>query len=166
MKIFDELENLRREAYVKAILRDDVIGYIGSNKNIPVELFYSRGLYAIPVYGIDAEILQFSQEKGKNLCDLINSTITYAKTDKCPLIHSSKLIVCENFCEIMTREISALDKKIFIYESGQESKLIAKINDIYGLRELRDVKILMREISDLVHKLKFHSDLIIFLSII
>lgn len=155
MKIFDELENLRREAYVKAVLRDDVIGYIGSR--IPVEIFYSRGLYAIPVYGIDSEILNYSQEK--NLCDLVNATITYAKTDKCPLIHSSKLIVCENFCEIMTREISSLNKNIFIYESGQEDNLIAEINNIYGFRKLRDVKELTRKISDLLHKLKFYSDL-------
>ncbi len=158
MKIFDELENLRREAYVKAILRDDVIGYIGGN--IPLDIFYSRGLYAIPVYGIDSEILQFSQEK--NLCDLINATVTYAKTDKCPLIHSSKLIVCENFCEIMTREISALNKlnkSVFIYESGQENNLIAQVNNIYGFRKLRDVKELMREINNLIHKLKFYSDL-------
>ena len=155
MKIFDELENLRREAYVKAVLRDDVIGYIGSR--IPVEIFYSRGLYAIPVYGIDSEILNYSQDK--NLCDLVNATITYAKTDKCPLIHSSKLIVCENFCEIMTREISALNKNVFIYESGQEDNLIAEINNIYGFRKLRDVKELTRKISDLLHKLKFYSDL-------
>lgn len=155
MKIFDDLENLRREAYVKAIMRDDVIGYIGAN--IPVEIFYSRGLYAIPVYGIDSEILQFSREK--NLCDYVNATITYAKTDKCPLIHSSKLIVLENFCEIFTRELSRLEKNIFIYESGQENNLIAKINEVYGVRKLTDAKNLMRKIKDLLHKIKFYSDL-------
>ena len=64
MNVLEELESLRREAYVKAVIRksesDDVVGYVGMN--LPVDIFYERGLMAIPVYGIDEEILKFSVE--------------------------------------------------------------------------------------------------------
>lgn len=127
----ESLENLRREAYVRAVTRasesDNVIGYIGMN--LPVELFYERGLMAVPVYGIDREILQFSREK--NLCPLIDATVTYAKTDKCPLIHSSKLIVIENYCGTFTHELEKLtNRKIYIY-SGDNNELALKLNEIY-----------------------------------
>ena len=65
----------------------------------------------------------------------------------------------ENFCEIFTRELSRLEKNIFIYEPGQESNLIAKINNVYGVRKLTDAKKLMRKIKDLLNKIKFYSDL-------
>ncbi|MBR0233835.1 MAG: hypothetical protein IJQ47_07280, partial [Synergistaceae bacterium] len=132
MNVLEELENLRREAYVKAVIRksesDDVVGYVGMN--LPVDIFYERGLMAIPVYGIDEEILKFSVEK--DLCPLIDATITYAKTDKCPLIHSSKLIVIENFCPIFTRELQKLkNKQIYVY-NGNNEELKSKLNEVYG----------------------------------
>lgn len=132
MNVLEELENLRREAYVKAVIRksesDDVVGYVGMN--LPVDIFYERGLMAIPVYGIDEEILKFSVEK--DLCPLIDATITYAKTDKCPLIHSSKLIVVENFCPVFTRELQKLkNKQIYVY-NGNDDELKLKLNEVYG----------------------------------
>ena len=132
MNVLEELENLRREAYVKAVIRksesDDVVGYVGMN--LPVDIFYERGLMAIPVYGIDEEILKFSVEK--DLCPLIDATITYAKTDKCPLIHSSKLIVIENFCPVFTRELQKLkNKQIYVY-NGNNDELKSKLNEVYG----------------------------------
>lgn len=157
--IFDYLENLRRETYVTAVLRasesDDVIGYIGSK--IPVEIFYSMGLFPIPVYGIDAEILKFSNEK--NLCSLINSTLTYSKTDKCPLIHSSKIIVLEDFCPIMTQKLRALEK-FYVYDFDN-SKLISKLENTYSrsFKQKSFVKIQLETINHLVKKLKYHSDL-------
>lgn len=59
MGYFEELEELRREAYVRAVVRasetHDVVGYIGSG--IPVGLFHALGLMAIPVHGVDGDIL-------------------------------------------------------------------------------------------------------------
>ena len=115
-EIFEYIEGLRREAYVKAVMRDDVIGYIGSH--VDVENLYRQSEFVIPVHGIDAGILEYSQEK--NLCPLIDATITYAKTDKCPLIHSCKFIVVDDFCPIMTREILKLNKDVRVIK-GEES---------------------------------------------
>ncbi len=145
MNVLEELENLRREAYVKAVIRksesDDVVGYVGMN--LPVDIFYERGLMAIPVYGIDEEILKFSVEK--DLCPLIDATITYAKTDKCPLIHSSKLIVIENFCPIFTRELQKLkNKQIYVY-NGNNEELKSKLNEVYG--EAGKCQIVDREVT-------------------
>ena len=157
--IFDYLENLRRETYVTAVVRDseanDVVGYIGSK--IPVEIFYSMGLFPIPVYGIDAEILKFSHEK--NLCSVIDSTLTYAETDKCPLIHSSKIIVLEDFCPIMTQKLRALEK-IYVYDFD-DSKLISKLENTYSrsFKQKSFIKIQLETINNLLEQLKYHSDL-------
>ena len=107
----EALEEQRREAYVRAVLRaseaNDVVGYIGNR--VPVELFHALGLMALPVYGADGEILKYSREKG--LCPLVDATLTYARTDRCPLIHSSRLIVVDDACPIMAREIAGLSGK-------------------------------------------------------
>ena len=161
--LFEYLENLRRNAYVKAVMRasesDDVLGFIGSR--LPVEIFHALDLYSIPVYGVDGEILKFSCEK--NLCPVIDATVTYAKTDKCPLIHSSKLIVVENSCPIMTREIMKLDKNIYIYES--ESELVKKLLQVYhreldfDSEKLQVTREKLLKIHDLIKRIKYYSDL-------
>ena len=159
--LFEYLENLRRNAYVKAVMRasesDDVLGFIGSR--LPVEIFHALDLYAIPVYGVDGEILKFSREK--NLCPVIDATVTYAKTDKCPLIHSSKLIVVENSCPVMTHEIMKLDKNIYIYES--ESGLVKKLLQVYHRKpdseKLRLTREKLLKIHDLMTRIKYYSDL-------
>lgn len=153
-ELFEYLEGLRRDAYVRAVIRasesDDVTGYIGSH--VPVGLLESFGLMAIPVHGIDGGILSYSCEK--NLCPLIDATITYAKTDKCPLIHSAKLIVADDSCPVMTRELLKLDKNVFIYDGNNES-LIRKLEDTYHrcMCEVKD------ETDELIHKLKNYSDI-------
>ncbi|MBQ6773850.1 MAG: 2-hydroxyacyl-CoA dehydratase [Synergistaceae bacterium] len=159
--LFEYLENLRRDAYVRAVMRasesDDVLGFIGSR--LPVEIFHAMDLYAIPVYGVDGEILKFSREK--NLCPVVDATVTYAKTDKCPLIHSSKLIVVENSCPIMTREIMKLDKNIYIYES--ESELVKKLSQVYhrelDSEKLRTAQESLQKIAELITRIKYYSDL-------
>ena len=152
--ILDILENLRREAYVRAVIKqsefDNVVGYVGYK--LPIEIFYAMNLTAYPIYGIDEEILQFSSEK--NLCPLIDATITYAKTDKCPLIHSSKLIVIGDTCKAMTNEILKLkDKNIYVYDN--EENLISKIKEVYNTEFNQDFLISVREeISVYIQKLK------------
>ena len=134
-----DLDDLRRNAYVKAVIRasesDDVIGFIGTN--VPVELFEAAGLMAVPVYGLDREILKYSCES--NLCPLIDATITYAKTDKCPLIHSAKMIVVDDTCALMSEELSRLQgKRIHIYD-GDTAGLITALHEVLarGPRELQ-----------------------------
>ena len=154
-ELFEYLEGLRRDAYVRAVIRasesDDVIGYIGSH--VPVDILESFGLMAIPVHGIDGGILSYSCEE--NLCPLIDATVTYAKTDKCPLIHSSKLIVVDEFCPLMTREMMNLkDKNVFIYD-GDNLRLIRKLEDTYHrcMCEVKD------ETDEMIRVLKNYSDI-------
>ena len=153
-ELFEYLEGLRRDAYVRAVIRasesDDVTGYIGSH--VPVEILESFGLMAIPVHGIDGDILSYSCEK--NLCPLIDATVTYAKTDKCPLIHSARLIVVDDFCPLMTREMLKLNKNVFIYD-GDNVRLIHELEDTYHrcMCEIQD------ETDELIHKLKNYSDI-------
>ena len=126
--ILYELENLRRMAYVRAVMSDYVVGYIGMK--IPIEIFHALGLMAVPVYGIDREILKFSREE--KLCPLVDATITYAKTDKCPLIHSAKMIVIDDTCDSMREEMSGFQgKRIHFYDNDREN-LIAVIEEVYG----------------------------------
>ena len=159
--VIGRVEGLRREAYVKAVMRDDVIGCIGSHA--PFDALNSLGLWAIPVHGMDGSILKFSVEEG--LCPLVDATVTYAKTDKCPLIHSSKIIVVDDFCPVMTREMSKLkDKNIFVYRKGSENALFNEIFRVYGNKRLSMEKCLTRsmllnKLNTLIEGLKSRTEL-------
>lgn len=155
--ILETLENLRREAYVRAVIRkaefDNVIGYVG--ENLPVEIFHAANLTPYPVYGIDREILNFSVEK--NICPLIDATVTYAKTDKCPLIHSSKLIVIGKTCPAMKQALQKLkDKNIYVYDN--EENLISELKKFYSFDKfygeiLYSIRQKLDEISDYIETL-------------
>ncbi len=155
--ILETLENLRREAYVRAVIRkaefDNVIGYVG--EDLPVEIFHAANLTPYPVYGIDREILNFSVEK--NICPLIDATVTYAKTDKCPLIHSSKLIVIGKTCPAMKQALQELkDKNIYVYDN--EENLISELKKFYSFDKfygeiLYSIRQKLDEISDYIETL-------------
>ena len=145
--ILEELEDLRRMAYVRAVMSDYVVGCIG--RKIPVEIFHAFGIMSVPVYGIDKEILEFSCER--NLCPLIDATITYAKTDKCPLIHSSRLIVIDDTCNAMREKISGLHgKRIHFYDDNRE-KLIAILEEVYDRRFNAEKLFSVREELERIH---------------
>lgn len=145
--ILDELEELRRFAYVRAVMSDCVVGYVGMK--IPVEIFHAFELMAVPVYGIDREVLEFSVEE--NLCPLVDATVTYAKTDKCPLIHSAKLIVVDDTCDVMRAELFGLEgKRIYFYDNDCE-KLISVLEEVYD-REFQAGKLFhVREELERIH---------------
>ena len=146
--ILDKLEDLRRNAYVKAVMSDDVVGWVGAN--VPVDVFVALGLTAFPVYGIDSGILEYSS--GEDMCPLVDATITYAKTDKCPLIHSSKLIVADDTCGKMIAGLSRLlDKRIHVYADAE--RLFAVLHDVYGTRSVKQEKLsAVREERSRIHR--------------
>ena len=150
--ILHDLEDLRREAYVRAVIRaaesDSVVGYVG--RGVPVEIFHAMDLTPYPIYGIDGDILKYSIEE--NLCPLIDATVTYAKTDKCPLIHSSKLIVIGDTCSTMAKELAKV-KDVYVYDDDES--LIVKLREVYDCRDFQnDVAASIRErlkrVSDFV----------------
>ena len=85
---------------------------------------------------------------------MIDATVTYAKTDKCPLIHSSKLIVVEDYCRIFTRELEKLaHKQIYIY-NGNIDELKMKLYEVYGRRITNDSREKLQKISESIKNLK------------
>ncbi|WP_347713440.1 hypothetical protein [uncultured Fretibacterium sp.] len=134
MNLFEELEEQRREAYVRAVLRasgtDDVVGVIGGR--VPLELLHALDLMVLPVYGVDGEILKYSREEG--LCPVVDATLTYARTDRCPLIHSSRLIVVDDGCPIMAREVCGL---AVLYQDADERGRIERMAAESGVQVLR-----------------------------
>ena len=172
MNVFDSLEGQRREAYVRAVVRqaesDDVVGYIGAH--VPTELFEALELMALPVYGVDGGILKHSVDGGRGLCPIVESTLTYARTDRCPLIHSSRLIVVDDVCPVMAKEIQALTghigKDVCVYRAGEPGEfdsLVNKLEEVYGRSltngALEAARSEIAELASLLRRLKYHSDL-------
>lgn len=128
---------LRDEAYVKALMhqveKDDVLGYIG--KNLPLDIIYSFSLYAIPVQSDDRDILKFGDEHRKT-CGGAYGTQIYIELDKCPLMHSSKIIILEDFCPVMSGGLKKFSKVNFYRD---EKSLIKLIEENFG-REYSEEK--------------------------
>lgn len=128
-----DLKELRDLAYVKAMThsmeRDDVLGYIG--KDLPLDIIYSFGLYAIPVESDDRNILEFGD--GRMTCGGAYGTYLYLKLDKCPLMHSSKLIIIEDMCPVLKGLMLSLDNpKVKVYRD--EESLINIIEETYQVK--------------------------------
>lgn len=167
INLFEELEEQRREAYVRAVLRasgtDDVVGVIGGR--VPLELLHALDLMVLPVYGVDGEILKYSREEG--LCPIIDATLTYARTDRCPLIHSSRLIVVDDGCPIMAREVSRLPgREVHVYRTEDPmrlERLTETLERVYGRRlddgALDAATAESRRLTGLLFDLKYHSGL-------
>lgn len=122
LKTYEDLPELRRQAFVDCIMRksscDDIVGIFGTKVNEP--LIYAYGLYTVPIEGLDGYVFKYGDYPG---CDLIRSTIIYLKTEKCPLQFSAKMYVMDNFCN---KIISALkhesNKVIHVYENEEALK--------------------------------------------
>lgn len=93
----NELEELRRNAYVDAIYakmdEDNIVGVFSDKSDL---LLFSYGFFPMPIIGVDPYIFEYSEDD--NLCDPLNATITYLKTQKCPLIFSSRFFVVDDYC--------------------------------------------------------------------
>lgn len=141
-----DLEEFRREAYVDAIYakmeKDNVVGVFSDTCEA---LLISYGFVAYPIIGLDANIFDYC--KVDDFCDPINSTIAYLKTQKCPLIYSSRFFVVDNYCEkFITCMRKSTDKDI-VYENDLRAYL-ENIKD-----RLFDEKI-YKESQDKLEKIK------------
>lgn len=142
---------------------DDVVGVIGGR--VPLELLHALDLMVLPVYGVDGEILKYSREEG--LCPIIDATLTYARTDRCPLIHSSRLIVVDDGCPIMAREVSRLPgREVHVYRTEDPmrlERLTETLERVYGRRiddgALDAATAESRRLTGLLFDLKYHSGL-------
>lgn len=164
----NSIEDLRREAYVTAIyakMENDNVAGVFSDKSD--SLLIGWGFIPIPIVGVDRHIFEYSDTY--NLCDPLNSTLTYLKTEKCPLLFSSKFYIVDDYCEKFTYYLRENTKKDVIYENNLSSYL--KFNysgkfdeEIYktALNKLKEIdslflKLEQKNISgNLLFKLKFY----------
>ncbi|WP_313962078.1 2-hydroxyacyl-CoA dehydratase family protein [uncultured Parvimonas sp.] len=129
----EEILELRRNAFIETIMGLDneryIIGYLG--KTVPKEIFYGFDLVPLPLDGVDRYILNYSNEK--NLCSIVNSTLTYALTKKCPLIYNAKLLVVDNSCPLLLKTMKEkLKDKIYFYD-GNVEKLKNRVVEVYNI---------------------------------
>lgn len=128
----EEILELRRNAFVETIMGLDsekyIIGYLG--RTIPKEIFYGFDLVPLPLDGVDKYILEYSNEK--DLCSIIDSTLTYAMTKKCPLLYNAKLVVVDNSCPLLLKVLKDnLKDKIFFYDGNLEN-LKNRVEEVYN----------------------------------
>ena len=127
----EEILELRRNAFVETIMGLEneiyIIGYLG--RTVPKEIFYGFDLVPLPLDGVDKYILEYSNEK--DLCSIIDSTLTYAMTKKCPLLYNAKLVVVDNSCPLLLKILKEnLKDKIFFYD-GNINNLKNRVEDVY-----------------------------------
>ncbi|WP_276881173.1 hypothetical protein [Anaerococcus tetradius] len=162
------LEEFRREAYVDAIYakmeKDNVVGVFSDTCEA---LLISYGFVAYPIIGLDAHIFDYC--KVDDFCDPINSTIAYLKTQKCPLIYSSRFFVVDSFCEKFNTCLKKSTDKDLVYENDLRAYLenikdISFDEKIYkeSQDKLGKIKILLRDLEksdidgSLLYKLGFY----------
>ncbi|MDD7305157.1 MAG: hypothetical protein PUG67_01065 [Peptoniphilaceae bacterium] len=162
------LEDLRRQAFVTAIYRkiekDNIVG-VSTDKY--ESLLRGYGFLPFPIIGTDSYIFEYFKEV--NLCDPLESTLTYLKTDKCPLLFASKFFIVDDYCKKFNDKLKkATNKDVvetcdlkayldinykdkfdkYIYESTFLK--IKKINSLFDSLEQKDIK------GSLLFKLKFY----------
>ncbi len=153
----ENLLELRREAFVNCLMdmgeEDNIIGVFGNDYN--ESLLYGYGLKPIPIVGIDPYIFKFGDY---NSCDPIKSTIIYLKTEKCPLLYSSKMYLLDGFCKAMEKALKEnTEKLVYIYKDDNGlDDIIKKIynrkfsKEKYNLAEenLKEINYLISIISN------------------
>ena len=127
----EEVLELRRNAFVETIMGLEneryIIGYLG--RTVPKEIFYGFDLVPLPLDGVDKYILEYSNEK--DLCSIVDSTLTYVVTKKCPLLYNAKLIVVDNSCPLLLKILKEnLKDKIFFYDGNLE-ELKNRVGEVY-----------------------------------
>lgn len=152
---FDDLPDLRRQAYVDCIMRksrqDDIVGGFGENINAP--LIYAYGLYLVPIEGIDGYVFKYGDYDS---CQLIKSTVVYLKTEKCPLQFSSNIYIVEDFCPVFIKALEdELEKPMYVYknEDGLKKKLEEVFNKKYSKEKHNEAIAKFEIINKLLDKL-------------
>lgn len=149
---FNNLENLRRNAYIlSAQLKmesDSIVGIFG--KNVSEKLIYSYGFIPLPIVSIDSFIFEYSVDF--SYCDVINSTITYLKTKKCPLLFSSKFFVVDNSCMKFNQMLENNSDKDVILQENIKEYLDEKVKDIKS--DNSKIDFLFNKINNLYKKLE------------
>ncbi len=149
-ELINEAPEFRRQAFVDCLMqmkaKDNVIGYFGNN----IDEAYLRGfgLVPIPIEGIDPYIFQHGEAEG---CDVIRSTLIYLKTEKCPLLYSSKMYVTDGQCRAMESELKKnTTKRVISLPEKSDDELKQAIKEVYN-REFSEEKYHL--VSEMIDKI-------------
>ncbi len=161
----DFLSDLRRNAYIECtenyLAHDNVVGIFGDE--LPEEIFYGCSLIPVPLEGVDSHIFRFGkQDKGKDLCDVIKSTLIYLTTQKCPILYSCKTYVTENKCQLLYNTLKEnTEKPVIIYENEKQLKqALCKIyNTQYSENKTQKAKNDLDCIKNILTEIELYSDL-------
>lgn len=150
------LTNLRREGFIDALRyyeTDLVVSLFGV---IPWEIFYAFDVLAINSYGIDYHIV----EEERPMCSMLNSTVSYYLTDRCPFMHVSKYYFVDNFCPLRTQVIQQYFDPVYTYD-GRPEGLITQLEELTGQQyneaKLNVITEKSAEISRLILKIQSSS---------
>lgn len=164
----NSLEDLRRQAYVTAIYakmdKNNVVGVFSDKVD---SLLIGYGFIPFPIIGTDPYIFDYSEDF--NLCDPLNSTLTYLKTDKCPLLFSSKFFVVGDYCEKFTHILRENSEKDVIDQKNLSAYLKKNYSNKFNEEIYKDALSKAKEIDflfscleekdisgNLLFKLKFY----------
>ncbi|MDD7463319.1 MAG: hypothetical protein SOW41_03195 [Anaerococcus sp.] len=149
----NELEELRRNAYVDAIYakmdQDNIVGVFSDDSDL---LLFSYGFFPMPIVGVDPYIFEYSEDN--DLCDPLNSTITYLKTQKCPLIFSSRFFVVDNYCPKFKEELRENTSRDLVDASKLENYLKENFKERFDSERSILVSKKLKEIDSLLEKLE------------
>lgn len=129
IKDFNDLKNLRRESFVDAIeekmTNDKLVSYFG---NVDIALLYGFGMKPLPLEGLDSYVFEYGFHRG---CDQVRSTLVYLKTQKCPILYSSKFFVLDDYCHVLKEELKNNTKKDVV----NAYDLYSYLKDLYTFDE-------------------------------
>lgn len=149
----NSIEELRRDAYVTSIYakmeNDNIVGVFANESDA---LLIGYGFIPVPIVGVDSYIFEFSNLN--NICDPINSTLTYLKTKKCPLLFSSKFFVVDNYCDKFNKSLRENTSRDVIDEDQLANYLKENFSQNYDKNAYAIAKEKLQKIDSILSKLE------------
>ena len=109
-----DFSELRRQCYLSCLKKNakgkTIVGIFGE---LPESMLRAFDLYPVPLESLDGYIYRHGETEG---CDVIRSTITYLKTQKCPILFSSAFFLCDTSCPAMIEALRGEGKEVIVYK--------------------------------------------------
>lgn len=122
------IENIRRKAYVDAIYKSREVPVVSFFGQVPWEVIQAFDVLPIRSYGIDYYVV----EEEHDMCAMLNSTVEYARRDKCPFMHVSSYFIVDQYCPFRTAVIQEYFDPVYLYDSVEDLILFMEME--YGKR--------------------------------
>lgn len=123
----DQLETIRRQAFVDAIYLSRQKPVVSIFGRVPWEIIESFGGQAVRAYGIDYYVVE---DEDLSLCSMLNSTLEYKRLDKCPFMAVSSLFIVDSFCPLRQRVIEEHFNPSYVYQDVEG--LIHYLEDFFN----------------------------------